>query len=77
LAEIIELREFIVARERASRRVAEQESLAEAIALLRENLVAVALAIRAAPEEAQSELLDRVDKLTSMLRYAVGMLPTA
>lgn len=74
MAQIIELREFMVAREREHRRVAEQQNLEQALALLRENLIAAALAIRTAPNEAQAELLDRVEKLTSMLRYAQAMI---
>jgi len=77
MAEIIELREIQAARARAQRRRADHQSLAEAVSLLRENLAAVADLIRSAPEPAQPELLDRVEKLTAMIRYGMRMMDDA
>jgi predicted metal-dependent hydrolase len=74
VAEIIELREIQEARARARRRRGDYQSLAEAVALLRENLAAVAELIRTAPEAAQPELLDRVEKLTAMIRFGMRMM---
>jgi len=77
MAEIIELREIQAARARAQRRRADHQSLAEAVSLLRDNLAAVADLIRSAPEPAQLELLDRVEKLTAMIRYGMRMMDDA
>lgn len=76
MAEIIQLREFIEARERAHRRAADGESLVEAIARIRESLAAVATTMRTAPEASQPELLERLEKLAAMLRYAMEMART-
>lgn len=73
MAEIIELREFQIARERAQRSRADHASIDQAITLLRENLTAAASLMCSAPEDQQAELLDRVEKLTAMLRYAIRM----
>jgi hypothetical protein len=74
MAEIIELREILKARARAQRRRADHHSLVEAVSLLRENLAVVADLMRSAPEEAQPELLDRVEKLAAMIRYGMNMV---
>ncbi len=77
MAEIIELRERQAARARAQRRRTDHQSLAEAVGLMRDNLAAVAELMRSAPESAQPELLDRVDKLTAMIRYGMRMMDEA
>jgi hypothetical protein len=74
MAEIIQLREFQAVRERANRRFSDQQSLECALVLMRENLAAVAARMRDAPEREQSELLDRVEKLSAMIRYGMHML---
>lgn len=71
MAEIIQIREFQVARDRAQRIRADYTSVVQAIGLFRENLAAVAHLMRSAPEDQQPELLDRLEKLTAMLRYAI------
>ncbi len=72
MAEIIYLREIQAARRRG--RVAQRESLERAVAILKENLAAVAEQLRDAPPAEQSELLDRVEKLAAMIRYGRRML---
>jgi hypothetical protein len=74
MAEIIELREFQAARERAQRRRADHASVAQALTIMRENLAAVADMMRSAPEDQQPELLDRLEKLTALLRYGMRMM---
>lgn len=74
MAEIIELREIQAARARARRRGADHQSLVKAVALMRDNLAAVAELMRSAPEAAQPELLERVEKLAAMLRYGMRMM---
>jgi hypothetical protein len=74
MAEIIELREILAERARAQRRRADHQSLVEAVSLLRENLAAVADLMRSAPEEAQPELLNRVEKLAALIRYGMNMV---
>ena len=41
---------------------------------MRENLAAVAAELVGAPSEEQAELLTRVERLTSMIRYGMRML---
>ena len=77
MAEIIELREIQAARARALRRRADHQSLVEALALMRDNLAATAELLRTAPESAQSELLDRVEKWAAMIRYGIRMIEQA
>lgn len=77
MAEIIELREVQAARVRAQRRRADHQSLADALAVLRDNLAVVADLIRTAPDAAQPELLDRVENLTAMIRYGMRMVEDA
>ena len=76
MAEIIQLRELQAARDRAKRRHADHADLASAVAIMRENLAAVADRIRSAPEADQPELLDRVEKLVALIRYGMNMLDT-
>jgi hypothetical protein len=71
MAEIIQIREFQVARDRAQRGRADHTSVMRAIELFRQNIAAVANLMCSAPEDQQPELLDRLDKLTAMLRYAI------
>jgi cytochrome c len=74
VAEIIEIREFQAARARAQRRRDNRQSLQTAVDLMRDNLAAAAELMRSAPETAQPELLDRVEKLAAMIRYGMRML---
>jgi hypothetical protein len=72
MAEIIYLRE--IQQERRRVRVTQRQSLERAVAILIDNLAAVAEQLREAPPAEQSELLDRVEKLTAMIRYGRRML---
>jgi anti-sigma-K factor RskA len=74
MGEVIYLREFANARERAARRASTHRDLDAAVAVMRDNLAAVAERLRCAPAQEQPELLDRVEKLTAMIRYGMRML---
>ncbi len=74
MAEIIHLDEFQQARRQSRRRAAAHAHLEHALAILKENLADAAIALRDAPPQAQSELLDRVEKLAAMVRYGARML---
>jgi len=76
VGEIIQLRELQAARDRAKRRHADHAHLESAVAIMRDNLAAVAEQIRSATEAEQSELLDRVEKLVALIRYGMNMLDT-
>jgi hypothetical protein len=73
MAEIIQLWEFQQARRRVERRNGEQH-LERALALMRDNLADAADDLRDAPAPQQLELLNRIDHLTSMIRYGMRML---
>jgi hypothetical protein len=77
MGEVIHLREFQKARERAVRGASTHRDLDAAVAVMRESLAAVAEHLRCAPPHEQSELLDRVEKLASMIRYGMRMLGEA
>ena len=72
MADVIYLREFQAARRRG--RIAQRESLEQAVQLLKENLAAVAEQLKDAAPSEQSELLDRVEKLAALIRYGRRML---
>jgi hypothetical protein len=74
MAEIIQLLEFQVARQRARRRLSQQRSLVRAVAILRENLAAAAELLKDAPAIEQPDLLDTVERLTAMIRYGMRMI---
>jgi len=73
MAEIIQLWEFQQARRRAERRHDEQ-SLEHALQLMRENLADAADDLRDAPPAEHPELLNRIEQLTTMIRYGMRML---
>jgi hypothetical protein len=77
MAEIIHIREYQAARERARSRASDQASLERAAAIMRENLAAAATRLASAPPQDQPELLDRVEKLAAMVRYAMRMMDDA
>jgi hypothetical protein len=77
MAEIIQIWEFQAARRRAARRHCEQQSLEGALAIMRENLALTAGDLREAPAAAQSELLDRIEQLTALIRYGMRMVGEA
>ena len=74
MAEVIELRELQAARDRARRRHADHAHLERAVAVMRDNLAAVAEQTQSAPDVAQPELLARVENLVAMIRYGMRML---
>ena len=74
MAEIIQLLEFQVARQRARRRLSQQRSLVSAVAILRENLATAAQLLKDAPAIEQPGLLDAVERLTAMIRYGMRMI---
>lgn len=75
MAEIISFAEIQQARRRA--RAPERESLERALQVLRDNLAAAAQMLAEAPRAEQPELLRRVERLTSLVRYAMQMLGAA
>lgn len=74
MAEIIQLREFQVARHRAQRRLSQQRSLVHAVAVLRDNLATAAQLLKDAPAIEQPGLLDAVERLTALIRYGMRMI---
>jgi hypothetical protein len=73
MAEIIQLRELQAARDRVRSRYADHAELVRAVAIMRDNLAALAEQLRFAPENDQLELLDRVEKFVAMIRYGLQM----
>ena len=74
MAEIIDLAEIQAQRRKARARIPERESLERAVQLMRENLAAAAAEMVDAPQDAQEELLTRVQRLAAMIRYGMRML---
>ena len=74
MAEIINLAEIQEARRKARARGPERENLERAVQVMRENLAAVAAELVNAPQLDQAELLTRVERLASMIRYGMRML---
>jgi hypothetical protein len=78
MGEVIRLEEIDRERRRSRARVAERAHLEHAIGLLRENLANSAEALRDAPDApAQIELLGRIERFTSLIRYGLRMLGEA
>jgi hypothetical protein len=75
MAEIISFAEIQAARRRT--RAPERENLERALQVLRDNLAAAAQMLADAPRAEQPELLRRVERLTSLVRYAMRMLGAA
>ena len=76
MAEIIDFAEIQAARLQQRHR-RERESLAQAVELLRINLLAVANRLGHASMEERLELLDRLDKLSAVMRYGIRLLGNA
>jgi hypothetical protein len=74
MAEIIQLRELAAARERSRRRLSHQRDLEGALAVMRDNLAAVAMRLTTAAPAEQPELLSRIEQITAMIRYGMRML---
>jgi hypothetical protein len=73
MAEIIDFAEILEARRKARAGVPERENLERAVQVMRENLAAAAELVDAPPED-QAELLTRIERLASMIRYGMRML---
>jgi len=76
MAEIIDFAEIQAARLQQRQR-REHESLERAVELIRINLVAVANRLGDASATERLELLDRVDKLSAVMRYGIRLLGNA
>ena len=74
MAEIIDFAEIQEARRKARARIPERENLERAVQVMRENLAAVAAQLVDAPREEQAELLTRIERLVSLIRYGMRML---
>jgi len=78
MGEVIRLEEIDRERRRSRARMADRAHLERAVALLRENLVSAAEALRDAPDApAQTEWLGRVERFAAMIRYGLRMLGEA
>jgi hypothetical protein len=76
MAEIIDFAEIQAARLQQRQR-REHESLERAVELMRMNLVAVAIQLENASMAERLELLDRLDKLSAVMRYGIRLLGNA
>jgi uncharacterized membrane protein YccC len=74
MAQIIRFSEIQAARQRGERQARDRESLARAVALLKESLAAAAGRLNDASGAEQAELLERVERLAAMVRYGLRML---
>lgn len=74
MGQIIRLSEIQAARERSQRQARDRESLERAVAFLKESLAGAAERLRGAPASEQSELLERIERLTALVRYSLRML---
>ena len=73
MAEIIDFAEIQAARLQQRHR-RERESLAQAVELVRINLIAAANRLGDASMAERLELLDRLDKLSAVMRYGIRIL---
>jgi hypothetical protein len=76
MAEIIDFAEIQAARLQQRHR-RERESLAQAVELVRINLIAAANRLEDASMAERLELLDRLDKLSAVMRYGIRLLGNA
>jgi hypothetical protein len=74
MAEIIDLAEIQAQRRKHRARAPRREHLERAVRILKENLAATATMLVDAPHADQDELLSRVERLSAMIRYGIGML---
>lgn len=74
MAQIIRFSEIQAARQRGDRQARDRESLARAVALLKESLADAAGMLNDASGAEQAELLERVERLATMVRYGLRML---
>ncbi len=76
MAEIIDFAEIQAARLNHRHRL-ERENLAQAVELVRINLTAVANRLAEVSLAERLELLDRLDKLSAVMRYGIRLLGDA
>jgi len=76
MAEIIDFAEIQAARLQQRHR-RERESLEQAVELVRINLIAVANRLGDTSMAERLELLDRLDKLSAVMRYGIRLLGNA
>lgn len=75
MAEIINLAEIAAERRRnRSARAPQRESLERAVAVLEQSLADTAQMLPETPREQHREILERIERLTMMIRYAMRML---
>jgi hypothetical protein len=74
MAEIIDLAEILAQRRKSRSRAPRREHLVRAVQILKTNLAATATMLVDAPPADQEELLARVERLSAMIRYGIGML---
>jgi hypothetical protein len=74
MAEIIDLAEIQAQRRKHRSRVPTRAHLERAVQILKANLAATAKMLVDAPPADQDELLSRVERLSAMIRYGMGML---
>jgi predicted phage gp36 major capsid-like protein len=75
MAEIIDLAEIAAERRRhRSARAPQRQSLERAVAVLEQSLADTARILPEAPRARHREILERIERLTTMIRYAMRML---
>jgi hypothetical protein len=74
MSEVIQIRDLQAARERAHRRATDYQSIERALDLMRESLASAAEQLRTAPIDRHPELIDRIEKLVTTIRYGMLML---
>ncbi|HUY39831.1 MAG TPA: hypothetical protein VMV13_13430 [Candidatus Binataceae bacterium] len=75
MAEIINLAEIAAERRRIRNpRVPQRESLERAVAVLEQSLADAARMLPETPRIEHREILERIERLTMMIRYAMRML---
>jgi hypothetical protein len=74
MGELIQIVDLQAARERAQRRARDCQNVERALTLMRDSLAWTAEQLRTAPVSECPELLDRIEKLTALIRYGVMML---
>ena len=74
MAEIIDFAEIQAQRRKNRSREPRREHLVRAVRILTANLAATANMLIDAPPADQDELLSRVERLSAMIRYGMGML---
>ncbi|MGH7905299.1 MAG: hypothetical protein ACREP6_01590 [Candidatus Binataceae bacterium] len=74
MAQIIRLSEIQAARERSNRHARERENLERAVIILKQSLALAAERLQDARSLEQRELLERIERLTALVRYSLRML---